>query len=316
MITFFTTGKAFTGYNGVIQRNALKSWTMAAPDAEVILFGDEEGAAETARELGIKYVAKVERADFISSGFISINPETQGPKILRSFFDEAQRMARHEVVCYANCDIVLMEDFAAAAVKVGTAQKQFLMVGRRWDTQVAEPIEFAAADWKKSLWERARATGQQRSGDWIDYFVFRKGFFWGQMPEMVIGRVYWDQWMVWKAREMGAAVVDASEAVMAIHQNHDYGYHPAGKTGVWTDELARRNYELAGGRWHLRTIDDATHVLGPGGLEENPARRRRAAARILKTAKEAAWMAAMDWTRPARRRIQEKRKAATPNGPG
>jgi hypothetical protein len=36
----------------------------------------------------------------------------EGPKILRSFFDAAQRMARHEVVCYANCDIVLMEDFA------------------------------------------------------------------------------------------------------------------------------------------------------------------------------------------------------------
>jgi hypothetical protein len=44
----------------------------------------------------------------------------------------------------------------------------------------------------------------------------------------VIGRVFWDQWLVWKAGSMGAAVVDASEAVMAIHQNHDYGYHAAG----------------------------------------------------------------------------------------
>ena len=35
------------GHNGVIQRNALKSWTLAAPDAEVILLGDEDGAAET-----------------------------------------------------------------------------------------------------------------------------------------------------------------------------------------------------------------------------------------------------------------------------
>ena len=41
--------------------------------------------------------------------------------------------------------------------------------------------------------------------------------------------------------------MDASESVLAVHQNHNYGYHPAGKTGVWTDELARRNYELAGG---------------------------------------------------------------------
>ena len=70
---------------------------------------------------------------------------------------------------------------------------------------------------------------------------------------------------------MGAEVVDASNAVMPIHQNHDYGYHPAGRTGVWSDELSRRNYKLSGSRWHLRTIDDATHVLEPDGLRTNPA---------------------------------------------
>ena len=49
MITFFTTGKPFTRHNGVVQRNALKSWELTAPGVEVILFGDEGGAAETAR---------------------------------------------------------------------------------------------------------------------------------------------------------------------------------------------------------------------------------------------------------------------------
>jgi len=49
------------------------------------------------------------------------------------------------------------------------------------------------------------------------------------LPELVIGRVFWDQWLVWKEQEAGAAVVDASEAVMAIHQNHDYGYPPRGE---------------------------------------------------------------------------------------
>ena len=59
-----------------------------APDAEVFLLGDEAGAAETARELGIRHVAEVERTG-------------EGPKKLWSFFDAAQRMARHELVCYA-----------------------------------------------------------------------------------------------------------------------------------------------------------------------------------------------------------------------
>ncbi|HEY6128540.1 MAG TPA: hypothetical protein VIW23_10195 [Candidatus Acidoferrum sp.] len=307
MITFFTTAKPFTGHNGIIQRNALKSWTLAAPNAEVILFGDEAGAVEAARELGITHVAEVERV-----------PE--GPKKLRSFFDAAQKMARYDTLCYANCDIVLMEDFASAVKKAAGAEKQFLMVGRRWDTDVTEPIPFQEPDWKERLREKARAHAAQRSGDWIDYFAFRKGFYLGKMPDLVIGRVFWDQWLVWKARELGGAVVDASEAVMAIHQNHDYGYHPAGKTGVWTDELSQRNHDLAGGRWHLRTIDDATHVLGADELRKKPGRARRAVARSLETAKNAMWMTAMNWTRPLRKAVglrkssPAQRESESPSG--
>src|SRR6266581_2675195 len=253
MITFFTTAKPFTGHNGVIQRNALKSWTLVAPGAEVILFGKEEGAAKRRSELKTRKVA---------------------------------------------------------VAKVRAATPEFLMVGRRWDTDVTEPIGFEQAGWKEILRGRALTQGQQRSGAWIDYFVFRKGFYLGKMPELVIGRVHWDQWLVWKARAMGAVVVDASEAVMAIHQNHDYGYHPAGKTGVWNDELSRRNYRLAGGRWHLRTIDDATHVLSPNGLKANEARTRRAVERFFRTAKDAAWMTAMDWTRPVRSAVGLRKKSA------
>ena len=44
MITFFTTAKPFVGHSGVIQRNALKSWMLVHPFAEVILFGNETEA--------------------------------------------------------------------------------------------------------------------------------------------------------------------------------------------------------------------------------------------------------------------------------
>jgi hypothetical protein len=210
-------------------------------------------------------------------------------------------MARHELVCYVNCDIVLSRDFLHAVNAADALHGRFLMVGRRWNVNVETPLAFGARLWEQERSNRAVQCWEQSSGDWIDYFVFRRGFYLGKIPEMVIGRVYWDQWLVWKAQEIGAVVVDASEAVMAVHQNHDYGYHPAGKAGVWTDEVAQRNYELAGGRWHLRTIDDATHVLGPSGLQAHPARGKRAAARFIRTARDAAWMTAMEWTRPLRR---------------
>jgi hypothetical protein len=67
-------------------------------------------------------------------------------------------------------------------------------------------------------------------------------------------------------------VVDASSEIMALHQNHDHSYHPQGKQGVWNDAEAGKNYQLAGGWRHLRTIADATEVLGSGGLKPNAKR--------------------------------------------
>jgi len=63
------------------------------------------------------------------------------------------------------------------------------------------------------------------------------------MPPFVL-RVFWDNWLVWKALDAGKPVIDASRAVMAVHQNHDYSYHPQGKAGIWSGEEAELNGSL------------------------------------------------------------------------
>ena len=68
------------------------------PSVEVIRFGDEEGAAETAKELGLHHEPHVERTEF-------------GTKRLDFMFSRAQAVARHDLLCYINCDILLMRDF-------------------------------------------------------------------------------------------------------------------------------------------------------------------------------------------------------------
>ena len=100
-------------------------------------------AAETARELGIRHIAEVEHV--ISDG------GRQGPKVLRSFFDAAQKIARYETVCYANCDIVLGSDFAAALELISKAHARFLMIGRRWDTDITKPLDFTEKEWDRRL---------------------------------------------------------------------------------------------------------------------------------------------------------------------
>ena len=49
LITLFSAPKPFTNpHIAMIQRNAIKSWTLL-PDVEVILLGEEEGLAEAAQ---------------------------------------------------------------------------------------------------------------------------------------------------------------------------------------------------------------------------------------------------------------------------
>jgi hypothetical protein len=261
MLTLFTTAKPFSGHSDVIQRNALKSWKLLHPDIEVILFGDEKGAAEICQELGLRHEPNVERHE---SGF----------KYIGTIFDEAQKLARHDVLCYANCDILLCGDFVAAAQRVGAEKDAFLMFGRRWDTDIFKPIDFSNPEWAEEIRQTAFAANQQRDEWFIDYFVFRRGLFLHRIPKLVIGRVYWDNWLVWFAGHQGAALVDASAAVAAIHQNHDYGYHPQGKNGVWNDELARRNRELAGGYKSLRSMSSANYVLTSTGMKKRTILKR------------------------------------------
>jgi len=258
MLTFFTTGKPFRGHNGIIQKNALKSWKLLHPDTEVILFGDEEGAQEAARELGLRHERHVERNE-------------SGTKRLDTLFRRAGRIAGHEILCYVNCDIILMKDFGAAVQCVRNAHPQFLMVGRRRDVNISESLDFAKADWEGSLRARALQQGRKRGPEWIDYFAFSRGVYREELPPFVIGRVFWDNWLVWKALDSRYPVVDAS-AVLAVHQNHDYGYHPDGRAGVFHGVEACRNYELAGGWRHLRTIADAREALRGNRLKPNPLR--------------------------------------------
>jgi hypothetical protein len=297
MLTLFSTAKPFVGHSAVIQRNALMSWKLLHEDVEIILFGDESGTAEICAELNLRHEPSVERTE-------------EGAKLVRSVFEPAQEIARHPILCYVNCDIILGKDFLRAVDRVSRSTQRFLIVGRRWDSDITDPIRFSDSDWEVKLRGFVLREGVQRIYHNIDYFAFSKGIF-KDIPALAIGRVWWDHWLIWKASQQKAVVVDASDVVMAIHQNHDYGYHPEGQKGVWYGEGAKRNFELAGGFRHLHTLEDATYRLTGSSIEPRrfywlaPARRR--VRRIVKRTRDAArvhfWHPVLEATRPLRHSI-------------
>src|SRR6266853_4372279 len=258
MLTVFSTPKPFIGHSNVIQRNALKSWTLLHPDAEVILFGDEEGAAEACRDLGIRHEPQVRRNE-------------HGTKYLNYLFDRARDMSRHKFLCYANCDIMLTGDFLDGLKLVSKAHSQFLMVGRRWDTDITEPWDFSQPDWAQRLRSLALLKGKQNGPSWVDYFCFSRDLYYGKMPPFLIGRNGWDPWLTWHARQSRAHLIDASQSVVPVHQNHDYAYLGEGSAAIHKEQEISYNLNLGNPPdWHYYATNAATRQLVRGNLRSNP----------------------------------------------
>lgn len=258
-LTLFALPKAFRGHTALIQRNAIRSWTLLQPRPEILLLGDEEGTAELARELGCRHLPEVERT---ASGV---------PRVDR-IFALAEAHGRHAFLAYVNADIVLGDDFTAAFARTRAELEEFLMVGRRWDVALEAPIDFAEPGWHRSLCERVRREGVLHAVTGIDYFVFPKGFYGADLPAFAIGRTAWDNWLVYHPVSRGKPVVDATEAVFAIHQNHDYG-HAGGVDAVFSGPDAARNRKLAGplaGCGFCGFTSNATWELTASALQQRP----------------------------------------------
>lgn len=255
MLTLFAIPKHFRGHFATIQRNAILSWTRLTPRPEILLFGEEEGTAEIARELGLRHFPEVARNEF-------------GTPLLDDLFRRAEQHASTPLLGYVNGDIILTDDFGAALDRVRAKYERFMMVGRRWDLDWDQPLDVSQAGWAESMRARALAANVQRPGNYIDYFVYSRGLCDGLLP-LAIGRFSWDNYLLWRARSRGAELVDVSPAVVAIHQNHDYSHHPKGKSEVREGPERKRNRELVGAWWHLYTIEDATQILGADGLHRS-----------------------------------------------
>jgi hypothetical protein len=270
LLTLFTTPKAFSGHVGVIQRNAIQSWTRMRPKPEITLFGADAGTAEIAAEFGLRHVPNIKCNEW-------------GTPLVSDLFEQAETLGQTPVLSYVNSDIILFDDFANAATRVASSVPKFLMVGRRTDVDLTEPLSFSDG-WTSQLRERAQREGVLQIARSIDYFAFSRGLY-PSIPPLAVGRFWWDNWLLWKARALKACVVDASRTVLAVHQNHDYGHtgYGRGKLEVMASEESIRNARLTceanstdyddGFFWrYAYTIDDATHKLTAAGLGNNPLR--------------------------------------------
>lgn len=251
LITLFSAPKPFTDpHIAMIQRNAIKSWTLL-PDVEVLLLGDEPGLAEAARDLGVKHIPHVIR-----------NPS--GTPLISSMFDLARKNSTSSLLCIINADMILMPDFVEVAKQAAKLRQKFVLLSQRWDLDVTQSIDFASG-WQNRLSSMVHRQGCLHRPAGSDFFLFPLSTF-HEVPAFTIGRAGWDNWMIYKARQEKWAVIDCTPSLMIVHQNHDYSHLPGGKPHYEHPET-NENIRLAGREANIRyTIVDATHQLRDGKL--------------------------------------------------
>jgi len=238
----------------MIQRNALRSWKELGADVDVLLMGAEEGAAEAAAELGLRFVPRIPR-----------NP--QGTPLLSAMFELAREHSDSPLLAYANADILLLPDFLETARSTAGQLERFLLVSQRWDLDVTAPLDFSTG-WQERLRADIRQRGRLHPRGGSDIFIYPRECF-TQLPDFAIGRSGWDNWMFYEARRRGWSLVDATGEITLVHQDHDYSHLPGGRPHYRQPESAE-NVHLAGGNRRIFTLADIDRRLVDGQVRRVP----------------------------------------------
>lgn len=258
-ITLFSAPKPFDdSLVSTIQYNAIRSWLALGPQVEVLLMGEEPGIDRVARELGVRHAGAVDR-------------NLNGTPLISAIFALARKVAALPVLAYANADILLLDDFMPTVRQIAEGFAKFLIVGQRWDLSVATRLSFQNG-WMGELRSRLASDGRKHPPAGSDFFVFPRDLF-DNLPPFALGRAGWDNWLIFAARRRGVPVVDASESITVVHQDHDYG-HLEGRQPHYRLPESLENVRLGGGPETVFTLADATwrvsdkqvrRVRWPGG---------------------------------------------------
>lgn len=245
-LTMFTIARSFEDdpHIAITQRNSLLNWlTIGA--AEIFVFGDRPGVERVCKELGITFVPGIRTND-------------DGLPLVSDAFERAWELASSDVVMFSNCDMLYPPYFIDVLDRIDA--NGYVMTGRRRNTPVTTPIDYHG-DWWTPLRTLSYARGALHPAGGMDWFVHPRYLM--PLPDLYVGRWWWDAVFMGMALESGAAVIDATSAIEAIHQDHSYAHAGGSMSAVQDLPESRWNHGFLPGKRGY-TTDDATYKLGVG----------------------------------------------------
>ncbi|CAE1269963.1 unnamed protein product [Acanthosepion pharaonis] len=146
-----------------------------------------------------------------------------GAPVLKDMFREVMTRFQSLFYAFSNADILydnsLIQTLFATA-KTQDLNKPILMVGIRTNVQNVMPHEVITWDAMKST---AKRRGKLFLRNAEDYFITSFSYPWHSIPDVVIGRRAYDNWLVLNARKKKHLLIEISDTVLALHQTTKAG---------------------------------------------------------------------------------------------
>lgn len=234
LLTLFTSFR-YSHRRKLVHRRTVKNWSSLRPNVRPVLYAEDQPRGEESSN------DEIEILDFarqLGWTVLTCNgtSSTKVP-VLRWLFTDATTRFRSEFYGFANADILFDGGLIETLKTLIGRFRKFLMIGTRVDCHVATDCSFDDRRTREPVLKNAQ-----------DYFVTtRTGFDWESVPDFVIGRAGYDNWLVTRAMVGGIPVVDTSATVTALHQMVDGDDHSTHFVQVNND--SKVNYVLAGKRF-------------------------------------------------------------------
>jgi hypothetical protein len=178
---------------------AISSWLSASPHSKVILFVNRANFENLAEELEHRY--ELGRVNYVGP----LKRDLADIPYVDDWFRQGIRLSQSTYVCFINADILLSANWFTKAKQVFhfMGDRPILLIGQRINVNL-QPASFLNLSFKRSLLQEIdvlvkNSRHAKHSPIGIDSFCFRIDrlpFEPERIPPFVMGRYWWDNWMV------------------------------------------------------------------------------------------------------------------------
>ena len=210
LLTLFTTW-TYSSNKTLLHNLTVRNWISLRPFIIPVVFTNDSIIAEECIEQGWDVLpVRVDAAG--------------GVPVLKHMYKDVMATYNTTFYAYSNSDILytgtLIETLASLINSSLDLEKPTLIIGRR--TNIKLLTETEGSSWN-NLTAVSKTRGQIFASNAEDYFITTRVYPWEGIPDLVIGRRAYDNWLVFQARKNKHIVVDVTKTVLAVHQTTEAG---------------------------------------------------------------------------------------------